>query len=127
MDLTKTNVMKRSSSPAEIEPASKKRKADISDVLQNGTGNVSDSEALVQSSDPLHPANHICELCRKFYTFGWVTGTGGGVSIRNGQHIYVAPSGVQKELMQPTDMFVLDYESRAYLRRPPVGKNSKSL
>ena len=106
---------------AEEDQASKKRKLDIAAILQNGTGDVSESEALVQSSDPLHPANHICELCRKFYTFGWVTGTGGGVSIRNGKHIFIAPSGVQKELMQPTDIFVMDYETRAYLRRPPVG------
>ena len=106
------------------EPASKKRKADIADVLQNGSGSLSEAEALVQSSNPLHPANYICELCRKFYTFGWVTGTGGGVSIRDGKHIFIAPSGVQKELMQPTDMFVMDYESRAYLRRPPVGHSS---
>lgn len=36
---------------------------------------------LVQSSDPEHPANLIPELCRKFYNWGWVTGTGGGVSV----------------------------------------------
>lgn len=106
-----------------MEPESKKRKVDISDVLQNGTS-VSEAEALVHSSDPLHAANHICELCRKFYTFGWVTGTGGGVSIRHGKHIFIAPSGVQKELLRPTDMFVMDYESKAYLRRPPVSSSS---
>ncbi|KAH9471128.1 hypothetical protein Pst134EA_005037 [Puccinia striiformis f. sp. tritici] len=32
--------------------------------------------------DPMHPANLICELCRNFYQLGWVTGTGGGISIR---------------------------------------------
>ena len=110
-----------------MEPASKKRKAvsdvDIADVLQNGSGVVSKEEALVESSDPLHPANHICELCRKFYGHGWVTGTGGGVSIRHGDHIFIAPSAVQKELMQPTDMFVMDYEGQAYLRRPPVSRS----
>ena len=106
------------------EPASKKRKTsdiDIDNLLQNSSGKLSTSEALVHSSDPLHPANHICSLCRKFYHHGWVTGTGGGVSIRRDDHIYIAPSGVQKELMQPTDMFVMDYESQAYLRRPAVG------
>lgn len=31
-----------------------------------------ESEHLIHSSDPQHPANLICELCRKFYTLGWV-------------------------------------------------------
>lgn len=35
---------------------------------------------LVQSDDPEHPANKIPDLCRRFYNWGWVTGTGGGVS-----------------------------------------------
>ncbi|KAK3112978.1 Methylthioribulose-1-phosphate dehydratase [Teratosphaeriaceae sp. CCFEE 6253] len=84
----------------------------------------SDADDLVRSSDPLHPANHIGELCRNFYTLGWVTGTGGGVSIRRGEHIYLAPSGVQKERMRPADMFVMDYATKEYLRRPPVLKPS---
>ncbi|KAK4565363.1 Methylthioribulose-1-phosphate dehydratase [Recurvomyces mirabilis] len=83
-----------------------------------------DADELVRSDDPLHPANHISELCRRFYTLGWVTGTGGGVSIRHGNHIYLAPSGVQKEMMQPTDMFVMDYKTKEYLRRPKVLKPS---
>ena len=37
------------------------------------------NDHLVQSSDPEHPSNLIPELCRKFYNWGWVTGTGGGV------------------------------------------------
>lgn len=90
-----------------------------SDTQNSGIAHEADE--LVVSSDPLHPANHICELCRKFYTLGWVTGTGGGVSIRRGEHIYIAPSGVQKELMQPSDIFVMDFHTRAYLRRPAVG------
>lgn len=49
-----------------------------------------------------------------------VTGTGGGTSIRHGSNIYLAPSGVQKELMKPTDLFVMDFESEKYLRRPEV-------
>lgn len=107
------------------EPVLKKRKADISDILQNGSGNtISEADSLVLSSDPLHPANHICELCRNFYTFGWVTGTGGGVSIKNDNHIYIAPSGVQKELMKPRDIFVMDSGTGEYLRRPAVGGNA---
>ncbi|EON62116.1 methylthioribulose-1-phosphate dehydratase [Coniosporium apollinis CBS 100218] len=82
------------------------------------------NDHLVHSPDSQHPANLICELCRKFYTLGWVTGTGGGTSIRHNDHLFIAPSGVQKELMQPTDMFVMDFHSREYLRRPPNLKPS---
>ena len=49
-----------------------------------------------------------------------MTGTGGGTSIRHEDKIYIAPSGVQKELMKPTDMFVMDFNSKEYLRRPQV-------
>ena len=79
-----------------------------------------DADALIKSHDPKHPANLICSLCRQFYTFGWVTGTGGGVSIKHEDHIFLAPSGVEKELMQPENIFVMDYESREYIRRPLV-------
>lgn len=39
---------------------------------------------LVLSSDPAAPANRIPELCALFYKLGWVPGTGGGASIRDG-------------------------------------------
>ena len=77
-----------------------------------------DHDHLIASDDPNHPANLICTLCRNFYNLGWVGGTGGGTSIRQGSHIFIAPSGVQKELMQPTNIFVLDYSGRSYLRKP---------
>lgn len=41
---------------------------------------VTNNDHLVESTDPEHPANLIPELCRRFYNWGWVTGTGGGVS-----------------------------------------------
>ncbi|WIA33460.1 hypothetical protein OEZ86_006590 [Tetradesmus obliquus] len=55
----------------------------------------------------------ICELCRLFYDQGWVGGTGGGISLKaldddGSERIVMAPSGVQKERMEPRDMFVLD-------------------
>jgi methylthioribulose-1-phosphate dehydratase len=59
----------------------------------------------------------IVELCRQFYDHGWVSGTGGGMSIRDGDRIYVAPSGVQKERLAPEDLFVLD-ERGEVLERP---------
>ena len=50
----------------------------------------------------------MCELCRQFYALGWVSGTGGGISIRGAEGIYVAPSGVQKERLRPEDIYLLD-------------------
>ncbi len=50
----------------------------------------------------------ICALCRQFYDLGWVSGTGGGISIRGEAGIFMAPSGVQKERIEPEDVFVLD-------------------
>lgn len=31
-----------------------------------------DNDRLILSDDRQHPANLICELCRKFYNWGWV-------------------------------------------------------
>lgn len=50
----------------------------------------------------------ICELCRNFYQLGWASGTGGGISIRRQDLVYMAPSGVQKERLRPDDIFILD-------------------
>lgn len=52
----------------------------------------------------------VCELCRQFFTAGWVTGTGGSISIRHGNRIYMTPSGVQKERIQPDELYVLDID-----------------
>ncbi|KAJ1869923.1 Methylthioribulose-1-phosphate dehydratase [Coemansia sp. RSA 990] len=76
------------------------------------------STELVTSVDSKHPANLIPELCRQFYHLGWVTGTGGGISIRKGDNVYIAPSGVQKERIESTDIFVLALQTRAILRSP---------
>lgn len=77
------------------------------------TDSAPDNEHLVVSDDPEHPANLIPTLCAKFWTLGWVTGTGGGASIRDGDLVYLAPSGVQKELMQSKDIYVLSLEAQA--------------
>jgi len=50
----------------------------------------------------------IIELCKQFYAQGWVSGTGGGVSIRKDGRVYMAPSGVQKERLHVDDMYVFD-------------------
>jgi methylthioribulose-1-phosphate dehydratase len=55
----------------------------------------------------------LCELARRFYALGWASGTGGGVALLEqdsdgATRILMAPSGVQKELVAPEDLFVLD-------------------
>ncbi len=54
------------------------------------------------------PREIICEMCRDFYALGWVSGTGGGISLRRGEKIYMAPSGVEKEKIRPEDVYVLN-------------------
>ncbi len=61
----------------------------------------------------------ICELCRLFYAKGWASGTGGGISIKNGDKIFMAPSGVQKERIKPEEVFELDLEGNTV--RAPAG------
>ncbi|MBO6933711.1 MAG: methylthioribulose 1-phosphate dehydratase [Deltaproteobacteria bacterium] len=68
------------------------------------------------------PRDLICELCRQFYTQGWVSGTGGGISIREGDKVYMAPSGVQKERLKPEDLFELDAEGNVL--KAPAGNLS---
>ena len=53
------------------------------------------------------PQELIVELCRQFYDQGWVSGTGGGMSIRDGSRIFMAPSAVQKERLRAEDIFEL--------------------
>lgn len=74
------------------------------------------------SDSPQHPALLICELCRLFYDNNWVTGTGGGISIRdvdgpNPNIVYIAPSGIQKERLKPKEMFVAELPGKI-LRTP---------
>lgn len=100
----------------------------------NGTDRMSESnnnDHLVQSEDPNHPANLIPDLCKRFFYNGWCTGTGGGTSIKQGNHIFIAPSGVQKEMMKSENIFVMEYPTpkyppsdRKYIRKPPDLKPS---
>lgn len=53
------------------------------------------------------PRQVVVDLCRRLYELGWATGTGGGISIREGERVFVAPSGVQKECILVGDVFEL--------------------
>ncbi len=59
----------------------------------------------------------VCELCRLFYDMGWASGTGGGIAIREGATLYMAPSGVEKEKLQASDIFELELDGA--IRRAP--------
>jgi methylthioribulose-1-phosphate dehydratase len=76
--------------------------------------------AMAEVTRAVDPAELVVGLCRQFYALGWVSGTGGGVSVRQDRKIWVAPSGVQKERLTPDDLFVLD-EAGTVIRAPREG------
>jgi methylthioribulose-1-phosphate dehydratase len=79
-----------------------------------------------EMSSKEHPRKLIPELCKLFYTNGWVTGTGGGISIKLNDKIFIAPSGVQKERIESEDIFVQDIDGQD-IEVPPIEKHlSKS-
>ena len=44
-------------------------------------------------------------LCKEFHQLGWMTGTGGAISMRQGEDILITPSGVLKEKVKEDDIF----------------------
>lgn len=67
----------------------------------------------------LQAREEICRLCRLFWQLGWASGTGGGIAIRSGETLLMAPSGVEKETIRPEDIFELDLQGR--ITRSPTG------
>ncbi|KAI3466103.1 hypothetical protein Pfo_022766 [Paulownia fortunei] len=73
------------------------------------------SQAYLEGSRVKETKALISELCRQFYHLGWVSGTGGSITIKvhddsipkPQQLIVMSPSGVQKERMMEEDMYVL--------------------
>lgn len=77
-----------------------------------------------------HTRDTVVELCASFYHLGWVTGTGGSISIRHGSRIFMAPSSVQKERMQRQDIYCLDSKGQILYQPQPLpakGKRQLSL
>ncbi|KAL5736352.1 hypothetical protein ACOSP7_030811 [Xanthoceras sorbifolium] len=78
-------------------------------------GPATHTEAYLESKPMKETRALVSELCRQFYTLGWVSGTGGSITIKvhddsipkPQQLILMSPSGVQKERMEPEDMYVL--------------------
>ncbi|XP_027166419.1 probable bifunctional methylthioribulose-1-phosphate dehydratase/enolase-phosphatase E1 [Coffea eugenioides] len=73
----------------------------------------------------------VSELSLQFYKLGWLSGTGGSVTLkvhehnvpRQNQFIVMLPSNVQKDRMSPEDMYVLSSMSppptKTYPHNPP--------
>ncbi len=65
--------------------------------------------------DPEDPAQLMAQLCACFYSHGWMSGTGGGVSLRCGAAqeavAYSTASGLQKEDMVGSDMFTIEMQT----------------
>ena len=70
----------------------------------------------------------LCQLLRAYYERNWVAGTGGGIcGPTEDGFLFLAPTGVHKELVQPRDFFVVDpADGPSYDRRriPPSGRAS---
>lgn len=58
--------------------------------------------------------------------FRFIFDTGGGISIKLDDKIYIAPSGVQKERLVPNDLFVQDMSGNDLELPPPEKKLKKS-
>ncbi|XP_027355115.1 probable bifunctional methylthioribulose-1-phosphate dehydratase/enolase-phosphatase E1 isoform X1 [Abrus precatorius] len=93
------------------------------------------SQAYLEGKAVKETRTLISELCRHFYNLGWVSGTGGSITIKVHDHsipkshqlILMSPSGVQKERMEPEDMYVLSHTGsvlsapspKPYPHKPP--------
>ncbi|XP_071725896.1 probable bifunctional methylthioribulose-1-phosphate dehydratase/enolase-phosphatase E1 1 [Rutidosis leptorrhynchoides] len=84
-------------------------------MTANGVNMAVTSQAYLDGSHVKQTKSLITELCRLFYTLGWVSGTGGSITAKvhddsvpkSDQLIIMSPSGVQKERMVEEDMYVL--------------------
>ncbi|KAF9610591.1 hypothetical protein IFM89_023385 [Coptis chinensis] len=101
------------------------------------------SQAYIESKVVNSTRELVSELCRHFYTLGWVSGTGGSITIKvhdenipkSQQLIIMSPSGVQKERMVPEDMYLLDSNGsvlftpspKPYPNKPPKCTDCASL
>ncbi|KAK6230594.1 hypothetical protein QUC31_002112 [Theobroma cacao] len=93
------------------------------------------SQAYLESKAVKETRSLISELCRQFYNLGWVSGTGGSITMKvhdscipkPQQLILMSPSGVQKERMEPEDMYILSGDGsiitspspKPYPHKPP--------
>ncbi len=61
----------------------------------------------------------LCEFLAVYYAKGWFSGTGGGICATLDTHrVLMAPTGVHKERVIPSDLFVMDPQTGAVVRAP---------
>jgi methylthioribulose-1-phosphate dehydratase len=61
----------------------------------------------------------LCALLRDWHARSWVSGTGGGIcGPTEDGNLFLAPTGVHKELVRPTDFFVVSPWDGSVLREP---------
>ncbi|KAK3118705.1 hypothetical protein QOZ80_9BG0704740 [Eleusine coracana subsp. coracana] len=86
------------------------------------------SEAYLAGEAVREARELVAELCRHFYGMGWVTGTGGSITVKVNDPavpladrlIVMSPSGVQKERMVAEDMYVMSADGKVL--SAPVAK-----
>lgn len=61
----------------------------------------------------------LCGLLRDFHARGWASGTGGGICGRTEDgNLFLAPTGVHKERVEPADLFVVSPDDGRVLVEP---------
>lgn len=65
------------------------------------------------------PRELLCALLRDFHARGWASGTGGGIcGPADADTLWVAPTGVHKELVEPADLFRIRIADGELLEAP---------
>lgn len=63
--------------------------------------------------------NQLLAIARKLVELGLNQGTAGNVSVRDGEHFLITPSGVPTDALQPQDMVKMQFDGTHEGTRPP--------
>lgn len=58
-------------------------------------------------------ADDLARASRRLYALGWMRGTSGNVSVRDGSDVLVTASGIDKSAVEPTDAVLIDSRGEA--------------
>ena len=65
------------------------------------------------ANDQQSEVEALCATARWCYARGWVPATSGNFSVRDGEHILITPTGLDKGTLTPDDLLKIDPEGRA--------------